>query len=46
MPKSIILKIIVAIAIIGGGALIIIKDDPAVPGGIDNVDPLPTQNQQ
>lgn len=46
MSKSIILKIIVAIAIIGGGILVVMKDDPTVPGDIDNVDPLPTQNQQ
>jgi hypothetical protein len=46
MSKSIILKIIVAIAIIGGGVFVIFKDDPATPTKIDSIDPLPTQDQQ
>ncbi|WP_341581991.1 hypothetical protein [Marinobacter metalliresistant] len=45
MWKSIIIKAILAIAIIGGGIMVIIKDDPAVPtGDINSIQPLPEQN--
>ncbi|WP_162893668.1 hypothetical protein [Marinobacter sp. Arc7-DN-1] len=45
MWKSIIIKAILAIAIIGGGIMVIIKDDPAVPtGDINRIQPLPEQN--
>ncbi|SHK68395.1 hypothetical protein SAMN05216369_2821 [Marinobacter antarcticus] len=45
MSKLTILKAIVAIAIIGGGIFVIIKDDPAVPSGdINSIQPLPKQD--
>ncbi|WP_170005741.1 hypothetical protein [Marinobacter guineae] len=45
MSKSIILKVIVAIAIIGGAIFVIIKDEPAVPSGdINSIQPLPKQD--
>ncbi len=45
MSKSIILKAIVAIAIIGGAIFVIIKDEPAVPSGdINSIQPLPKQD--
>ncbi|MEX2475621.1 hypothetical protein [Marinobacter sp.] len=45
MQKSTILKIVVAIAIIVGGILIVMRDDPAVPtGDINKIEPLPEQN--
>ncbi|MGM0767611.1 MAG: hypothetical protein ACQEV6_06285 [Pseudomonadota bacterium] len=45
MPKSTILKAIVAIAIIGGAIVVIMKDDPAAPtGDINSIQPLPEQD--
>lgn len=45
MSKSLILRIIVAIAIIAGGIFVIIKDEPNVPtGDINSIDPLPKQD--
>lgn len=47
MSKSLILRIIVAIAIIGGGIFVIIKDEPQPPtGDINNVVPFPKQDNQ
>ncbi|KMQ74450.1 hypothetical protein [Marinobacter subterrani] len=45
MSKLTVLKAIVAVAIIGGGILVIMKDDPTISSEIDNIDPLPTQDQ-
>lgn len=45
MSKSLILKIIVGIAIIGGGIFVIIKDEPQTPtGDINRIEPLPKQD--
>ncbi len=45
MFRSYLLRAIVAIAVIGGGIYVIIKDDPAVPtGNINEIQPLPEQN--
>lgn len=45
MSKSLILRIIVAIAIIGGGIFVIIKDEPQPPtGDINRIEPLPEQD--
>lgn len=45
MFRSYLLRAIVAIAIIGGGIYVIIKDDPAAPtGDINEIQPLPEQN--
>ena len=45
MSKSIILKAIFAIAVIGGAIFIIIKDEPATPtGDIQCIHPLPEQD--
>ncbi|WP_164735601.1 hypothetical protein [Marinobacter sp. NP-4(2019)] len=47
MQKSTILKIVVAIAIIVGGILMVMRDDPAVPtGDINTIEPLPDQDSQ
>lgn len=47
MQKSTILKIVVAIAIIVGGILMVMRDDPAVPtGDINTIEPLPEQDSQ
>lgn len=44
MSKSMIIKAIVAIAIIVGGILVIMDDDPNVPSGnINSISPVPTQ---
>ncbi|MDR9426036.1 MAG: hypothetical protein RI567_12220 [Marinobacter sp.] len=44
MFRSYLLRAIVAIAIIGGGIYVIIKDDPATPtGNINEIRPLPEQ---
>ncbi len=44
MSKSDILKAIVALAIIIGGALVIMQDDPRPPtGDINRIEPLPEQ---
>jgi hypothetical protein len=46
MFRSYLLRAIVAIAIIGGGVYVIIKDDPAVPtGDINQIQPLPEQDE-
>ena len=45
MWKTIIIKAILAIAIIGGGIMVIIKDDPATPTrDINRIQPLPEQS--
>jgi hypothetical protein len=45
MFRSYLLRAIVAIAIIGGGIYVIVKDDPAVPtGDINEIRPLPEQS--
>ncbi len=45
MSKSLILRIIVAIAIIGGGIFVIIKDEPQPPtGDINRIEPVPKQD--
>ncbi|WP_213476219.1 hypothetical protein [Marinobacter lipolyticus] len=45
MPKSTILKAIVAIAIIVGAVIVIIRDEPATPtGDINSIQPLPEQD--
>jgi len=47
VQKSTILKIVVAIAIIVGGILMVMRDDPAVPtGDINTIEPLPDQDSQ
>ncbi len=47
MRKSIILKIVVAVAIILGGIFVVMKDDPAVPtGDINTITPLPDQDNR
>lgn len=44
MSPSYLLRALVAIAIIGGGIYVIMKDDPAVPtGNINEIQPLPEQ---
>ncbi|MBU2875080.1 hypothetical protein [Marinobacter salexigens] len=46
MLNSNILKAIVAIAIIVGGIYVIILDEPATPtGDINNIQPLPKQDE-
>ncbi|MDX1757166.1 MAG: hypothetical protein R3175_14005 [Marinobacter sp.] len=43
MSKLTVLRVIIAIAIIVGGILVIIKDEPASPtGDINRIEPLPT----
>lgn len=45
MSKSTILRALVAIAIIVGGILVIIEDDPEPPtGDINSIEPLPEQD--
>ena len=45
MSKSIILKALFAIAVIGGAVFIIIKDEPVTPtGDIQSIQPLPEQD--
>lgn len=45
MFRSYLLRAIVAIAIIGGGIYVIMKDDPATPtGDINQIQPLPEQD--
>lgn len=45
MSKSMILKIIFAVAVIGGAIFIIVKDEPAAPtGDINKIQPLPEQD--
>ena len=46
MFRSYFLRALVAIAIIGGGIYVIIKDEPAVPtGDINQIQPLPEQDE-
>ena len=46
MSKSMILKAIFAIAVLGGAVFIIIKDEPATPtGDIQSIQPLPEQDE-
>lgn len=46
MSKSIILKTLFAIAVIGGAIFIIYQDDPATPtGDINEIQPLPEQDK-
>ena len=46
MSKSIILKTLFAIAVIGGAIFIIYRDDPATPtGDINEIQPLPEQDK-
>lgn len=45
MFRSTLLKAIVAIAILVGGIVVIIKDEPAAPtGDINSIEPLPAQD--
>jgi len=45
MSRSMLLKAIVGIAIIVGGIVVIIKDEPAAPtGDINRIEPLPEQD--
>ncbi|KXS54438.1 MAG: hypothetical protein AWU57_1166 [Marinobacter sp. T13-3] len=45
MLRSYLLRALVAIAIIGGGIYVIVKDEPAVPtGDINQIQPLPEQD--
>ncbi|MEC7376945.1 MAG: hypothetical protein VX421_04985 [Pseudomonadota bacterium] len=45
MSKSIILKVLFAIAVIGGAMLVIYQDEPAAPtGDINRIEPLPKQD--
>ncbi|MBW4933222.1 hypothetical protein [Marinobacter sp. F4206] len=45
MSKSTILRALVAIAIIGGGILVIMEDEPEPPtGDINSIEPLPKQD--
>lgn len=44
MNKSLILKIVVAILIIGGGIFVVMQDEPANPAGnVNEIQPLPDQ---
>lgn len=45
MDKRLILRAIVAIAIIGGGIFVVMRDEPAAPtGDINTIQPLPEQS--
>ncbi|WP_303292655.1 hypothetical protein [Marinobacter sp. ST-43] len=45
MSRSTLLKAIVGLAIIVGGIVVIIKDEPAAPtGDINSIEPLPEQD--
>ena len=45
MSRSTLLKAVVGLAIIVGGIVVIIKDEPAVPtGDINSIEPLPEQD--
>ncbi|WP_165794780.1 hypothetical protein [Marinobacter fuscus] len=45
MFRSTLLKAIVAIAILVGGIVVVIKDEPAAPtGDINSIEPLPAQD--
>ncbi|MBW0146269.1 hypothetical protein [Marinobacter arenosus] len=45
MSKSTILRALVAIAIIAGGILVIMEDEPEPPtGDINRIEPLPKQD--
>lgn len=45
MNNRILLRALVAIAIIGGGILVVMKDEPATPtGDINQIQPLPAQD--
>ncbi|MEE3169656.1 MAG: hypothetical protein VX324_05955 [Pseudomonadota bacterium] len=46
MSKSIILKTLFAIAVIGGAVFVIYQDEPAAPtGDINRIEPLPEQDK-
>ena len=45
MNNRLLLRALVAIAIIGGGIYVVMKDEPAAPtGDINSIQPLPAQD--